>query len=114
VLHLDDTAEVRRVEVAGTAPGYTLEKDGASWKMLAPRKDAAERRRRTAWPRRSIRSRATAIAAESAAGPALKQYGLSQPKITVQLHRGRSRREGQLTGGRWCWANPRPRRARWR
>src|SRR6266852_3408866 len=42
VLHLDDTAEVRRVEVAGTAPAYALEKDGASWKMLAPQKDAAD------------------------------------------------------------------------
>jgi len=85
VLHLDDTAEVRRVEVAGTAPGYTLEKDGASWKMLAPQKDAAD----TATADRVVTAlkslRATAIAAESATGAALKQYGLSPAKITVQL-----------------------------
>jgi len=85
VLHLDDTAEVRRLEVAGTAPGYTLEKDGASWKMLAPQKDAAD----TATADRVVTAlkslRATAIAAESATGAALKQYGLSPAKITVQL-----------------------------
>src|SRR5207244_2498368 len=42
VLHLDDTAEVRRVQVAGTAPAYTLEKDGTAWKMAAPQKDTAD------------------------------------------------------------------------
>src|SRR3989440_2914066 len=29
VLHLDESAEVRRIEVAGTSPSYKLEKDGA-------------------------------------------------------------------------------------
>jgi hypothetical protein len=85
VLHLDDTAEVRRVEVAGVAPAYTLEKDGVSWKMLAPQKDAAD----TATADRvttALKSlHATTIAAESAAGAALKQYGLSPAKITVRL-----------------------------
>ncbi len=85
VLHLDDTAEVRRVEVAGTAPAYALEKDGASWKMLAPQKDAADTATadRVATALKSLR--ATGIAAESAGGAALKQYGLSPAKITVQL-----------------------------
>jgi len=85
VLHLDDTAEVRRVEVAGTAPAYTLEKDGASWKLLAPQKDAADTAvaDRVATLLKSLR--ATGIASESADGPALKQYGLAPAKITVQL-----------------------------
>src|SRR5712671_1222001 len=85
VLHLDDTAEVRRVEVAGTAPAYTLEKDGASWKLLAPQKDAADTATadRVATALKSLR--ATSIAAESADGAALKQYGLSPAKISVQV-----------------------------
>jgi len=85
VLHLDDTAEVRRLEVAGTAPAYGLEKDGALWKMLAPQKEAADASTadRVATALKSLR--ATGIAAESAAGAALKQYGLSPAKITVQL-----------------------------
>jgi len=85
VLHLDDTAEVRRVEVAGTSPAYTLEKDGASWKLLAPQQDAADAATadRVASSLKSLRG--TAIAAESADGAALKQYGLSPAKITVQI-----------------------------
>jgi len=85
VLHLDDTAEVRRVEVAGTAPAYALEKEGASWKMLAPQKDAADAATadRVATSLKSLR--ATGIAAESAESAALKQYGLAPARITVQL-----------------------------
>jgi hypothetical protein len=85
VLHLDDTAEVRRVEVTGTAPAYTLEKDGAAWKMLAPQKETADTPAadRIATALKSLR--ATGIAAESADGAALKQYGLSPARITVQV-----------------------------
>jgi hypothetical protein len=85
VLRLEDGAEVRRVEVAGTSPAYTLEKDGSSWKMAAPQKDAADTATadRVATALKSLR--ATAIAAESAEGAALKQYGLSPAKITVQV-----------------------------
>lgn len=85
VLHLDDSAEVRRIEVAGTSPSYKLEKDGASWKLLAPQQGTAD----TSTADRvgtSLKSlRATTIAAESAGGAALKQYGLSAPKITVKV-----------------------------
>jgi hypothetical protein len=85
VLHLDDTAEVRRVEVTGTAPAYTLEKDGAAWKMLAPQKETADTLAadRIATALKSLR--ATGIEAESADGAALKQYGLSPAKVTVQV-----------------------------
>ena len=85
VLHLDETAEVRRIEVAGTAPAYTLEKDGAAWKMSAPQKEKADTATadRVATALKSLR--ATSIAADSADGAALKQYGLSPAKITVQV-----------------------------
>ena len=85
VLHLDDSAEVRRIDVSGTQPAYKLEKDGASWKILAPEQGAADisTADRVASALKSLR--ATAIAAERAEGAALKQYGLSSPKITVQL-----------------------------
>jgi len=85
VLHLDDSAEVRRIEVTGTSPAYALEKDGASWKMLAPQKEGADAATadRVASALKSLR--ATAIAAESAEGAALKQYGLSPAKLTVRV-----------------------------
>ena len=85
VLHLDGTAEVRRVQVAGTAPAYTLEKDGTAWKMAAPQKDTADTATadRVATALKSLR--ATGIAAETADGAALKRYGLSPARITVQV-----------------------------
>jgi Domain of unknown function (DUF4340) len=85
VLHLDDSAEVRRIEVAGTSPAYKLEKDGTSWKLVAPQQGAADASTadRVASALKALR--ATAIPAESAEGAALKQYGLSPAKITVQV-----------------------------
>jgi hypothetical protein len=85
VLHLDDSADVRRIEVAGTSPSYKLEKEGTAWKLLAPQQGAADASTadRVATVLKSLR--ATGIAAESAEGAALKQYGLSPGKITVQL-----------------------------
>jgi hypothetical protein len=85
VLHLDDSADVRRIEVAGTSPAYKLEKEGTSWKLLAPQQGAADASTadRVASVLKSLR--ATAIPAERAEGGALKQYGLSPAKITVQL-----------------------------
>ena len=85
VLHLEDSADVRRIEVAGTSPSYKLEKDGASWKLLAPQQGTADTSTadRVGTALKSLR--ATAVAAESAEGAALKQYGLSAPKITVKL-----------------------------
>jgi hypothetical protein len=85
VLHLDDSAEVRRIEVAGTSPAYKLEKDGTSWKLVAPQQGAADASTadRVASVLKSLR--ATGIAAESAQGAALKRYGLSPAKVSVQL-----------------------------
>jgi len=73
------------VQVAGTAPAYTLEKDGTAWKMAAPQKDTADTATadRVATALKSLR--ATGIAAERAEGAALKQYGLSPAKINVQI-----------------------------
>ena len=85
VLHLDDSAEVRRIEVAGTSPAYTLEKDGTAWRMLAPQKEGADSATADQLASALKSLRATAIAAESAEGAALRQYGLSPAKITVQL-----------------------------
>ena len=85
VLHIDESAEVRRLDVMGTSPSYKLEKEGGSWKMLAPQQGAADASTadRIATALKSLR--ATEIAAENAQGAALKQYGLSAPKITVQV-----------------------------
>jgi hypothetical protein len=71
--------------VVGTSPAYKLEKDGTSWKLLAPQQGAADASTadRVATVLKSLR--ATAIAAENAEGAALKQYGLSPAKVTVQL-----------------------------
>src|SRR5438874_684369 len=85
VLHIDESAEVRRLDVMGTSPSYKLEKEGGSWKMLAPHQGAADASTadRIATALKSLR--ATEIAAENAEGAALNQYGLSGPKSTVQV-----------------------------
>jgi Domain of unknown function (DUF4340) len=85
VLHLEDSAEVRRIEVAGTQPPYKLEKDGTTWKMIAPQQGTADTGTADRLSSTLKSLRATAIAAESAEGPALKQYGLSAPKMTAQV-----------------------------
>jgi Domain of unknown function (DUF4340) len=85
VLHLDDSAEVRRIEVSGTQPAYKLEKDGTTWKMLAPEQGAGDTNTADRVSNALKSLRGTAIAAERAEGAALKQYGLWSPKITAQL-----------------------------
>jgi len=80
VSHVGDSAEVKRVEVAGVKTPYTLEKDGTGWKVNgAPADTAAAERVASA-----VKTlRATAVAAENAAS--LKDYGLDKPKATVKL-----------------------------
>ena len=85
VLHVDLDADVRRIEGAGTSPAYTLEKEGGSWKLLAPQKEAADSSTAEAVASLVKSLRGTAIAAENADGAALKQYGLSPAKITAQV-----------------------------
>lgn len=80
VAHLDDSAEVKRVEVSGVKAPYTLSKDGASWKLgSAPADSAAADRVVSALKN----MRATAIASEQ--GKDLAQFGLDKPKITARL-----------------------------
>ena len=80
VAHLDDSAEVRRIEVTGVKAPYTLEKDGTTWKVNGAPADgpAADR---VASALKSLR--ATAIASETAAS--LKEFGLDKPKATARL-----------------------------
>jgi hypothetical protein len=85
VLHVDLDADVRRVEVAGTSPAYTLEKDSGSWKLVAPQKEAADPSTAEAVASLVKSLRASAIAAENADAAALKQYGLAPAKITAQV-----------------------------
>jgi len=80
VAHLDDAAEVKRVEVSGVKTPYTLEKDGTAWKVNGGAADAAAADR-VASALKTLR--ATAVAAENA--PSLKEYGLDKPKATVKL-----------------------------
>jgi hypothetical protein len=80
VAHLDDSAEVRRIEVTGVKSPYTLEKDGTTWKVNGAAADgpAADR---VASALKSLR--ATAIASEKSAS--LKEFGLDKPRLSVRL-----------------------------
>ena len=42
VAHLDDAAEVKRIEVTGVKAPYTLEKDGTAWKVNGAAGDAED------------------------------------------------------------------------
>jgi hypothetical protein len=80
VAHLDDATEVKRIEVSGVKAPYTLEKDGAKWKLGAAEADSSTAERVQGSIKQLI---ATAIAAESAVR--LADYGLDKPKVTVKL-----------------------------
>jgi hypothetical protein len=80
VAHLDDSAEVKRVEVSGIKAPYLLAKDGADWKLGGARADTGAADRVVSAVKQL---RATAIASE--AGAQLAQYGLDKPKVTVKL-----------------------------
>jgi hypothetical protein len=80
VAHLDDNAEVKRVEVSGIKTPYLLEKDGADWKLGGAKADAGAADRVASAVKQL---RATAIASES--GAQLAQYGLDKPKVTAKL-----------------------------
>ena len=101
VAHLEDAAEVKRVEVSGVRTPYALEKDGAAWKLGgAPADGSVADRLVTAVKQ----LRATGVAEEKAAD--LAQYGLDKPKATVKLSVGagkdtytRTVRVGQAKSG---------------
>ncbi|MFL5376332.1 MAG: DUF4340 domain-containing protein [Myxococcales bacterium] len=85
VAHLDEATEIRRIQVTGTRPPYTLEKEGTSWKLLAPQAGAADSGTADRIGSAVRGLRATGIAAESADAKALKERGLSPAKIEVRL-----------------------------
>ncbi|HZR07042.1 MAG TPA: DUF4340 domain-containing protein [Myxococcales bacterium] len=80
VAHLDDSAEVTRVEIAGVKAPYTLAKDGAAWKVNGGAADGPVADGVVSAARRI---RATAVAAEKPAS--LKDYGLDKPRVSVKL-----------------------------
>ena len=80
VAHLDDAAEVKKIEVAGVKNPYVLEKDGNTWKVNGEPGDPAAGDRVLS----AIRSlQASGIAAEKS--DKLADYGLDKPKATVKL-----------------------------
>jgi hypothetical protein len=85
VAHLDEGTEIRRIEVSGTKPPYSLEKEGTSWKLLSPQAGAADSGTADRIGSAVRGLHATGIAAESAGAKALKERGLSPAKIEVRL-----------------------------
>ena len=82
VAHLDDNAEVKRIEVSAIKAPYLLEKDGTAWKLGGGLADSAAAERVGAAVKQL---RATAIADEKGQ---LAQYGLDKPKAVVKLSIG--------------------------
>jgi hypothetical protein len=80
VAHLDDAAEVKRIDVAGVKSPYVLEKDGTTWKVNGAAADAGAADR-VASALKSLR--ATGVAAEKVGS--LKEFGLDKPRATVKL-----------------------------
>ena len=83
VAHLDDNAEVKRIEVSGIKAPYLLEKDGAGWKLNGAPADAAAAERVGAAVKQL---RATSIADEK--GAQLAPWGLDKPKAVAKLSIG--------------------------
>jgi hypothetical protein len=85
VAHLEDGTEIRRIEVTGVKPPYTLEKDGTAWKLIAPQAGAADSGTADRIGSALRGLRATGIAVESADAKALKQSGLAPPRVEARL-----------------------------
>src|SRR4051812_20795911 len=85
VVHLEDGTEIRRIEVSGVKPPYTLEKNGTAWKLLAPQAGLADpgTADRIGSSLRTLR--ATGITAENADARTLKQSGLAKALVEVRL-----------------------------
>ena len=80
VAHLDDSAEVKRVEVSGVNSPYTLIKEGAAWKVGGQAADSSA----ADGVIRSLKNlRATSVAAENSNN--LKDFGLDKPTVTARL-----------------------------
>ena len=103
VAHLDEAAEIRKVEVtpevvaarpakgakapaaAAGALAYALERDGGSWKLLSPAPGPADGATVDKLVAAVKGLRATRVAEEKADEAALRSYGLAAPKFTVTL-----------------------------
>ncbi|MGZ6142131.1 MAG: DUF4340 domain-containing protein [Myxococcales bacterium] len=79
VAHLDDSAEVKRVEVTGVKSPYVLEKDAGAWKFAGAAADSGVADRVVSAVKQL---KATGVAAESGE---LAPYGLDKPKATAKL-----------------------------
>ena len=100
VAHLDDSAEVKRIEVSGIKTPYLLEKEGTSWKLGGGLADGAAAEKVGAAVKQL---RATAIADEKGQ---LARYGLDKPKAVAKLSVGAGKEAftrtvliGQAKGG---------------
>ena len=85
VAHLDPGAEVRKIEVSGTQAPYTLEKDGADWKLAGAAGGKADAAAAANIARAVSELKATGIAAETADAARLAGLGLAPAKITARL-----------------------------
>src|SRR5207253_8430261 len=74
VAHLDDSAEVKRVEVSGVKNPYVLEKDGANWKVGSAPADSAAADRVVSAVKQL---RGTSVSTENGS--------IDKPKVTVKL-----------------------------
>ena len=91
ITELPAGAEVKRIEVTSAAPRYTLEKDGAAWKVNGQAADNA-----TAGTVASALKelRATAVAAETSSK--LSEFGLDKPAAVAKVTAGAETRTVKL------------------
>ena len=81
VAHLEETADIQRIEAVGTKIPYTLEKTGGAWKLVSPA-GPADSSIADAIAGAIKRFRAKGIEADSTI---LATYGLSPAKLTVKV-----------------------------
>jgi uncharacterized protein DUF4340 len=96
VTKLPDGAEVKRIEVTSVSSPYTLEKDGAGWKVNG---QAADNSTADTVMNALKNLRATAVAAESSSK--LPDFGLDQPAAVAKVTAGaetRTVKVGQSMG----------------
>ncbi|HEY6910987.1 MAG TPA: DUF4340 domain-containing protein [Myxococcales bacterium] len=106
VAKLPDGAEVKRVEVSAVSSPYTLEKDGAAWKVNG---QAADNSTADAVANALKNLRATAVAAESSSK--LSGFGLDKPSAVAKVTAGpetRTVRIGQSMGKTYAMRDDSP------
>ena len=78
-----DGAEVAKLQIDASPDAYTLERDGARWKVTAPREEKADDAAVSRILGALSNLKATAVASEAATD--LKPFGLEVPQATVTL-----------------------------